>query len=858
MALDPTALYEKIDSLVGSDKLTEGPEMNQLLKDVFESVTEAILSAKTTLQPLLDKLPELVAVEAKLIEIEAVYADLANIDAVAGDLTEINAVHAKLTELTELHAQLSKLVDLHTDLAKLVAVHGKLTEIEGVYAKLTEIAALYAKLTEITAVYNNLSTIDAVHAKLEKVESVADNMAAVLAVDENHGNINTVAEDINLGAGSKLAIVAADIADVTAVANNIADVVAVNDNKTNIDAVADDLALGASSKIGKVATDITNVNTVATDIANVNLAANKMAEIEAAPGAAAAADAAQGLAETAQTAAETAQGLAEKYATEAEDIQVEAGKYSAFHYSEKARKIVEDVGTGLLFYGVEIDSAVSSPTLTRIGNTTLHQTLPVHNNIFAFLQNDDGTINYKLNPTLWAQKLTGGASNLDGTDGQVMIHLPGFYYKSEVVAAKERRTVSEFDLPGYLYSPPVNVSAYLASLMRSLLKLSSVKNTTADYRGGNNTSAWDAQANSLLGEPATSLSRTNFTTYARNRGAGWEQFHYHAWWKIFWLFTIEYATLNSQAAVNNALDGNGYRQGGLGNGVTNLDSNKWNHFSSYNPVIPSGASDSLASGTGEVAFTMPFEFDVLPPAFVNIYSAATAYTVGQYTSFNYLLYRCILNSTGNTPTNATFFTQVNLYKGVYNEATTYLVDDYVSSGSNLYRCILESTGNAVTNTTYFVAVTRTTTNVNRYRGIEMPFGHIWTWCEGVNIRSAANSEADPTHKAYISFTPAHWNAVNYTNYQLAGELPRADGYIKQMIPGQVLPLVAGGSGAGSAAFWCDYYYQSIPASGVSLRALLLGGHACFGAHAGFGCSLSYYSPSNSYADFGSRLCFIPA
>ena len=510
------------------------------------------------------------------------------------------------------------------------------------------------------------------------------------------------------------------------------------------------------------------------------------------------------------------------------------------------------------YYGVEINSAQSDYTLTRVGNAGLHRSLPIQNNIYACILADNGVEAYKLNPNNWAEKLTGGASKLDGTDGQVMIYLPGFWYKIEIDGTKERRLISGFELPGFAYSKPEYLSAYKASLMRSTLKLSSVKNTTTDYRGGGNQSAWDALAQTQLGMPVTNLSRTNFRTYARNRGTGWEAYNYHAWWKMFILFTIEYATLNSQAAVNSALDANGFKQGGLGNGVTYVNYTKWNHLFSYYPLIPNGASDSLASGTGEVTYTLPFEFDVLPPTFVDIYSAATPYTVGQYISYNNLLYKCKLNSTGNLPTNTTYWVQTNLYKGVYDAGTTYQPDDYFSSGALLYRCILESTGNAVTNTTYFVAVTRSTTKVNRYRGVEMPFGHIWDWCEGVNIRAAANSDADPTHKVYMSDNPTDWNDSNYTNYTLIGELPRNDGYIKQMIPGHFLPLVAGGTGAGSSAYWCDYFYQSIPASGVALRGLLLGAHALYGAAAGLGYSSTFYVPAAVNSAFGSRLCYKPS
>ena len=41
------------------------------------------------------------------------------------------------------------------------------------------------------------------------------------------------------------------------------------------------------------------------------------------------------------------------------------------------------------------------------------------------------------------------------------------------------------------------------------------------------------------------------------------------------------------------------------------------------------------------------------------------------------------------------------WKGAYDNTTAYVVDDVVSSGGNSYVCILASTGNAVTNATYW-------------------------------------------------------------------------------------------------------------------------------------------------------------
>jgi len=238
---------------------------------------------------------------------------------------------------------------------------------------------------------------------------------------------------------------------------------------------------------------------------------------------------------------------------------------------------------------------------------TLHASLPIHNNIKACLLLDNGTVNYYLDPADWTKKADGTASKLDGTDGQVMMEWPDFYYKVEnnfPAAGQHQIKISPYSGAGWTLVPKHYISAFEAGIQRSTNKLASVVNTSADYRGGDNTSAWDASANSLLGKPATNINRTNFRTYARNRGTGWNinSYTHHKW--LLWFYAIEFATLNSQKAVNTALTVDGYKQGGLGEGVTTVKGSTWNTFNSYNPFVNCGASNSLASGSGEVNITI--------------------------------------------------------------------------------------------------------------------------------------------------------------------------------------------------------------------------------------------------------------
>ena len=93
-------------------------------------------------------------------------------------------------------------------------------------------------------------------------------------------------------------------------------------------------------------------------------------------------------------------------------------------------------------------------------------------------------------------------------------------------------------------SNKVYISAYEAALDRTNLKLSSVVNNTAQFRGGNNATANDGTSKTLLGCPVTAISLTQFRTYARNRGSvNWNCNAYLVQKILYWLIAVEYGNL---------------------------------------------------------------------------------------------------------------------------------------------------------------------------------------------------------------------------------------------------------------------------------------------------------------------------
>lgn len=263
-------------------------------------------------------------------------------------------------------------------------------------------------------------------------------------------------------------------------------------------------------------------------------------------------------------------------------------------------------------YGVEWDSAVADPTLTRIGNPLLHKSLPIQSQYKGCVANG-AEINYYLNPNDWSQKADGTPSVLDGTDGTVRVHIPKFYGKSGVEGTKRWVRMSTIKMDNtWIEIPEMLVDAYRSTVdttVSATPKAVSVVNTTAQFRGGGNRTANDTyletdKFRSDLGKPRTNISRANMRTYATNAGSEMLCYEYYKW-IFYWAWVIEYATLNSQKAYTADLTAEGYRQGGLGDGVTTWDGTNWNNYNGYYPLTPCGYCNEFGNFTGVKDLVIP-------------------------------------------------------------------------------------------------------------------------------------------------------------------------------------------------------------------------------------------------------------
>lgn len=444
-------------------------------------------------------------------------------------------------------------------------------------------------------------------------------------------------------------------------------------------------------------------------------------------------------------------------------VKVQDGK--AYVEIDSTNIEINDIPNAESFYsyGVSWQTGSLNATLARIGNLDLHRTLPIQNKMRGCTLADDGTVNHYFKDD-WSANEDGTPIKKDGSDGMVMIEIPEFYVKCQSKNGIDSMSISEYALDGYTLVKKQYVSAYEATVDRtntSTLKLASVVNTTANFRGGNNDATKDEAENTQLGMPLTATSRANFRKYARNRAAGskWNMLDFFATNTIWLLYSIEYANWNSQLAFNAALTNDGFKQGGLGDGVTNVTGTDWNTFNNYYPIIPCGTSDSLGNKTGEVEYALP---------------------------------------------------------------STFKPDNVVK------------------------------VKVPRYRGIENPFGHIWKNVDGVIFDIKSDSDGG-TSTIYLAKTEADYGDTVTEGFSELGQLPRKNGTISDTYLGTLIPSEA--TGASSTTGRCDTFETNIASS--SLRSLLYGGPAGYGACAGLGSCYSYIAAGYSQADYGSRLVYRP-
>ena len=400
------------------------------------------------------------------------------------------------------------------------------------------------------------------------------------------------------------------------------------------------------------------------------------------------------------------------------------------------------------WYGVSWSETSSNPDCTRIGNMDMHRSLPIQSMMkpFAFQTQPlykDQFVPMKENfsEAMYGYVNNGEAEQVASTVN-VMIKIPEFWYVDDYAPGTKTHNlkICPHAKPGWYHHKEAYVSAYEAFNFDNKDRLVSMRSVV----------------------PTVNFNRTNGRTWARANGfdgeAKWNLYTYEEHRAICHLFLVEYATRNSQKAVNTKLTPEGFRQGGLGSGCT-TGTATINGAQTWS-FIPTGSSDSLGSGSGEVTVTI------------------------QQTD---------------------------------------------SSGSN---------------------TSTITRKCNRYRGIENPFGHIWKHTDDI-----ISIYEGSWRTYYKSIKPDQFATNKNNSYKPLTSAAVVTGYKTEIRATPTCDFFAEACTSGSeTTYWCDYNWDNTDASE---HCLLIGGLSGNGGWAGLFDFHSYNGVSNSGANIGSRLTYLP-
>lgn len=244
------------------------------------------------------------------------------------------------------------------------------------------------------------------------------------------------------------------------------------------------------------------------------------------------------------------------------------------------------------WYGVSWSETSSNPDCARIGNMDMHRTLPIQSMMKGYkVTTKQGNLPYILRKLEddWSKTIGGyyGSThdnNFNGADTNIMVLIPEFWWIDDYSPSSKTHNlkICPHAKPGWNHHKEAFVGAYEGILT----------NDSFYSRKGV--------------VPSVNVTREKLRTAARNNGNAneykWNIYTYNEHRAICHLFLVEYATRNSQKAVNTELTPEGFRQGGLGSGCT-TGTATINGAQTWS-FIPTGSSDSLGSGSGEVTVTI--------------------------------------------------------------------------------------------------------------------------------------------------------------------------------------------------------------------------------------------------------------
>ena len=195
-------------------------------------------------------------------------------------------------------------------------------------------------------------------------------------------------------------------------------------------------------------------------------------------------------------------------------------------------------------YGVEWNSATDTYLRTGAASGVANSTSyagAIQTQMRRCVLNADGTVKYYLHPTDSTKKADGTAAIINGTDGNVMVEIPKFWYKYEHVSGVHKWSISDSNHdPDYEVHP-----AFIRGGVEK------------DYRYYPAYEGFNLSGKLISGSgrtPTVNQTRAQFRILAAANGAGWSQIDWNLLVAVQLLYLTEYADFNSQAMIGRGND----------------------------------------------------------------------------------------------------------------------------------------------------------------------------------------------------------------------------------------------------------------------------------------------------------------
>lgn len=506
--------------------------------------------------------------------------------------------------------------------------------------------------------------------------------------------------------------------------------------------------------------------------------------------------------------------------------------------------------TGLeevLGYGVQFDMTVSDPHLTRIGNMSLHKSLPIQSQLKGCIAQGDKVI-YWLNESDWR-------------------------FRKEVITKSVELTVA-----GDVYTMVADVFSTL-QYDKQWVKVDGVACQISRIDTGTNT------ATLLVNDQLKALSLESATKSIElgavlNGYDGTVRVYCPAFYikstvdgnvaKV-WLSTVK---IDDTYTYQPEILVDAYRST-----VLNAVPEHMGYLSTLtvNSAISVVNTNAYCRGGGnrsdsdQYLATDPFRTDLGKPR-TNI-SRATMRTYSrnansqmlsydQYKNIFYWLYVVeYANFNSQEAYNATLTGEGYRQGGMGASITTM---DKWNEYNGYYPLTPCGYGNTLGNRTGLVSLTipeftygtdntvraAQTMQMARWRGFDNPFGDLWTNLDGIIIDADADNHPNNMNYVYTCQDASKYADTLNDSYVKVGEEIHQDGYTKSFDLGDAAHIIPHVMGGDTTKYICDYHWTG--GKDRTLRTLLVGGSADGGAYAGLGGFNSCHGVSGAWASFGFR------